>query len=235
MQFWIFIWSTLKLTYYLYSNKETAWCFCFSISFSYFIRKGLIFFDESKFKYPLLHCLTEDLISLFPKSTGQPMKFRTCVDKEITVEIFCTCRIPWRKAENNTVKPLNSGHLRVLKHLSVIERCPLLGDNFKKIAIFGTERFVRYSWHVRYLGCLLLGAFTVESSKCFHGMCQRIPEEIFMKQNSKTEWFCRSCLNSKWNSSFLTSHLQIWALTVSEKNSKKRRNWQGFFFCISST
>ena len=29
----------------------------------------------------------------------------------------------------NTVKPLNSGHLRVSKYLSVIERCPLLGGN----------------------------------------------------------------------------------------------------------
>ena len=60
-----------------------------------------------------------------------------------------------------TVKSLNSGHLRVLKNLSVIERCPLLGGNLKKIVTFGTKCFVRYSWHVRYLGCPLLGGFTV--------------------------------------------------------------------------
>ena len=59
------------------------------------------------------------------------------------------------------MKPLNSGHLRVLKNVSVIERCPLLGGNLKKIVTFGTKCFVRYSWHVRYLGCLLLGGFTV--------------------------------------------------------------------------
>ena len=61
----------------------------------------------------------------------------------------------------HTVKPLNSGHLQVLKNLSVIERCPLLGGNFKKIVTFGTKRFVRYSWHVRCLGCPLLGGLAV--------------------------------------------------------------------------
>ena len=61
----------------------------------------------------------------------------------------------------NTVKPLNSGHLQLLKNSSVIERCPLLGGNLKKIVKFGTECYVRYSWHVRYLGCPLLGGFTV--------------------------------------------------------------------------
>ena len=59
------------------------------------------------------------------------------------------------------MKPLNSGHLRVLKNLSVIERYPLLGVNLKKIVTFGTKRFVRYSRHVHYLGCRLLGGFTV--------------------------------------------------------------------------
>ena len=39
---------------------------------------------------------------------------------------------------NTTVKPLNSRHLRVLKNLSVIERCQLLGGNLKKIVTFGT-------------------------------------------------------------------------------------------------
>ena len=60
-----------------------------------------------------------------------------------------------------TVKPLNTGHLRVLKYLSVIKRCPLLGGNFKKIVTFRSKCFDRYSWHVRYLGCPPLGVFTV--------------------------------------------------------------------------
>ena len=60
-----------------------------------------------------------------------------------------------------TVKPLNTTHLRVLKYLSVTERCPLLGGNFIEIVTFGSKCFDRYSWHVRYLGCLLFGVFTV--------------------------------------------------------------------------
>ena len=48
----------------------------------------------------------------------------------------------------NTVKPLNSGHLRVLRNLSVIERCLLLGGNLKKTVTFGTNCFVCYSRHV---------------------------------------------------------------------------------------
>ena len=60
-----------------------------------------------------------------------------------------------------TVKPLNRGHLRVLRKLSVIERCPLLGGNLKNIVTFGTKCFVRYLWHARYFGCPLLGGFTV--------------------------------------------------------------------------
>ena len=55
----------------------------------------------------------------------------------------------------STVKPLNSGHLRVLKSLSVIKRCLLLGGSLTKIVTFGTKHFVRY------LGCPLLGGFTV--------------------------------------------------------------------------
>ena len=61
------------------------------------------------------------------------------------------------------MKALNREDLRVLKNFSVIKRCPLLGGNLTKIVTFGTNHFVRYSRHVRYLGCPLLGAFTVFS------------------------------------------------------------------------
>ena len=78
-------------------------------------------------------------------------------------------RFPSRVSFNNLkkllldsiVKPLNRAHLQVLKNLSVIERCPLLGVGLTKIVAFGTKHFVRYSRHVRYLGCPLLGGFTV--------------------------------------------------------------------------
>ena len=48
-----------------------------------------ISFNESNFRHHLLHCLTASLISPFPKSNGQAVK--TCKDREIMVEIFCTC------------------------------------------------------------------------------------------------------------------------------------------------
>ena len=63
------------------------------------------------------------------------------------------------------MKPLNSGHLRVLKNLSVIKRCPLLGGSLTKIVTFETKHFVCYSRHVRYLGCPLLGGFAVITIK----------------------------------------------------------------------
>ena len=79
------------------------------------------------------------------------------------------------------VKPLNSGHLRVLKHLSVIESCPLLGGNFKKIVIFGIKCFVRYSWHLCYLGCPLLGGFAV-----FHCIIKSVVPTLHAAHFSKT-------------------------------------------------
>ena len=66
---------------------------------------------------------------------------------------------------NNTVKPLNSGHLWVLKNVSVIERCLLLGGNLKKIVTFGAKHFVRYSRHVRCLRFSLLGGFHCKKKK----------------------------------------------------------------------
>ena len=65
-----------------------------------------------------------------------------------------------------TVKPLNDRHLRVLKNLSVIKRCPQLGRSLTKIVTFGTNHFVRYSRHVHYLRCPLMGGFTVYQSNC---------------------------------------------------------------------
>ena len=66
------------------------------------------------------------------------------------------------KAETleDAVKPLNSGHLRVLKNLSVIKRCPLFGGSLRKINTFANKHFFCYSVHVRYFGCPLLGGFT---------------------------------------------------------------------------
>ena len=63
--------------------------------------------------------------------------------------------IPYMSAALSTLLGivLNSGQLRVIKKLSVIERCSLLWCNLKKIVTFGTQHFVRYSWHVHCLEC----------------------------------------------------------------------------------
>ena len=61
----------------------------------------------------------------------------------------------------DTVKLLNIKHIRILKNLSVMKRCPLLGGSLTKIVTFGTKHFVCYSRHIRYLECPLLGCFTV--------------------------------------------------------------------------
>ena len=51
------------------------------------------------------------------------------------------------------------------------KRCLLLGGSLTKIVTCGTKHFVRYSRHVRYLGCLLLGGFTVlENLKAPHSL-----------------------------------------------------------------
>ena len=87
-------------------QQQSNWIDCglFALAFCFHILSEKanpvgIFFDESNFRHHLLHCLTANLISPFPKSNRQAMK--TCKDREIMVEIFCTCRMPWIIAENN--------------------------------------------------------------------------------------------------------------------------------------
>ena len=121
----------------------------------------------------------------------------------------------------NTVKPLNSGQLRVLKNLSVIKRCLLLGDNLTKIVIFVTRHFVRYSRHVHYLGCLLLGGFTVFASSKVSKLKKRMYLDIvthLSKDEIKKTW--RSSLQAFWKwvniqsnqlrHHYLLNHQSIW-------------------------
>ena len=66
---------------------------------------------------------------------------------------------------NNTVKLLNSGHLRVLKNLSVIEGCPLLGGNFKKIVTFlSAIHGMSAIWDALYWEISLYLLFTLDCS-----------------------------------------------------------------------
>ena len=72
-----------------------------------------------------------------------------CIEVNITAPI-CLQRCSFKFSTFNTVKPLNSGHLRVFKNLSFIKRCPLLGGHLTKIVTFGTRHFIRYSKYFRY-------------------------------------------------------------------------------------
>ena len=64
-------------------------------------------------------------------------------------------RVRYYVSKCNAAKPLNSGHLRLLKDLSVIERCPLLRGNLKKIShlrlnTLSTIQGMSAIWDVRY-------------------------------------------------------------------------------------
>ena len=119
-----------------------------------------------------------------------------------------------------TVKPLNSGHLRVLKNLSVIERWSLLGGNLKKIVIFGTKCFVRYSCYVRYLGCPLLGGFTVVLIICFATIISYCHLVSLHEKNrdhclvAARKWLCKNICKSPIPSLGPFSPLQVIAQTL---------------------
>ena len=161
-------------------------CGVFALAFYFYILWEKVnpvglFFVESKFRHHLLHCL-KDLISPFPKSTGQAMKCKTCKNREIMVEIFCTCRMPWRKAKNN---------------------------------IYAKQM--------------------VECSKCgewFHRMCERIPEDIFMKQN-KDRMFLQKLFKLKVKPQFSHHLIRKSEHCQSVRRTAENRNWQDFFFCVS--
>ena len=97
------------------------------------------------------------LLTLFSYWTNQMEKLIAAV------KIFLLTWLRYMKMQYS-VKPLNRGNLRVIKNLSVIKKCPLLGGSLTKVFTFGTKHFLRYSRHARYLGCPLLGGFTVTFS-----------------------------------------------------------------------
>ena len=110
----------------------------------------------------------------------------------------------------NTVKPLNSGHLRVLKKLSVIKRCPLLGGSLTKIVTIGTKYFVRYSRHVPYWEVSLY------KQKRFKGIC----ETTFKKR----------CANHKKSFNLIKSKsdttLSVECWTIKQKQQTLRLTWE---------
>ena len=97
-----------------------------------------------------------------------------------------------------TVKSLNSGVLWVFKNLPVIERCPLLGGNFKKIVTFGTKCFVRYSWPERHLRCTLLGGFTANENSYLQSWFNYSKCQFHIGDEVQVDQPCHS-VNQHWN------------------------------------
>ena len=99
-----------------------------------------------------------------------------------------------------TVKPLNSGHLRVLKNLSVIKRCPLLEGSLTKTVTIGTKHFVRYSRHVRYLGCPQWRDFAKTTSTLWtsslQGLLDTAGKNVFTLIFRKHSFFGLQCKDS---------------------------------------
>ena len=88
----------------------------------------------------------------------------------------------------NTVKPLNSRHLRVLKNLSVIRRYPLLGGSLTKFVPFETKHFVCYL----FKACLLFGMSTIGRFHCIRVSSLHLIErkhKIFLGRLCK--WFVK--------------------------------------------
>ena len=58
-----------------------------------------IYFQEDRLRPHLLHCLAGDKITEFPKSTKE--SYKLCGEKLFHVDIFCSCRMSWKKNEKN--------------------------------------------------------------------------------------------------------------------------------------
>ena len=129
-------------------------------SFRYWSKRKRPFFQFSDFQ-------SKHSLHKIRDNTGFHWPVFTRIRTESTILSSCgRIRVrekpyPWIFYAITTAKPLNSGNLRVLKKLSFIKMCPPLGGSSTKIVTFEIKHFVRYSRHVHYLGCSLLGGFTV--------------------------------------------------------------------------
>ena len=108
----------------------------------------------------------------------------------------------------------------------IIKRCLLLGGSLTKIVAFGTKHFVRYSRHVRYLGCPLLGGFTVYGvkiivrSSCPEVLCKKGAFRNFAKFILKKELW-HNCFSENFGkflrTPFLTENLPWLLLHCTEE------------------
>ena len=77
-------------------------CGVFALAFIHYILSEKktpveVNFDTSKMRTHLLHCLVENELSQFPRSDRN---HRKCIQKNISIALFCNCRMPWTKSDN---------------------------------------------------------------------------------------------------------------------------------------
>ena len=86
------------------SQMELVDCGVFSIGFISYVlshhKSSIAKFNTSKMRSHLLHCLLEDKVTEFPRTEHA---IRKCFEKTIKVMLYCSCRMPWKKSDNNVV------------------------------------------------------------------------------------------------------------------------------------
>ena len=78
-------------------------CEIYALAFCFYILSKRtnpinVFFYQGKLKSHLLHCLTANKMTHFPMLQTAT---KTCVAKTVTINVFCSCRMPWKKSENS--------------------------------------------------------------------------------------------------------------------------------------
>ena len=83
---------------------ELVDCGVFSIGFISYVlshhKSSIAKFNTSKMRSHLLHCLLEDKVTEFPRTEHA---IRKCFEKTIKVMLYCSCRMPCKKSDNNVV------------------------------------------------------------------------------------------------------------------------------------
>ena len=133
-----------------YSKWQFTWkCYCFNFLFSYISWEllGLTF----------LWIRSGKLLGKWRRILRKNERWYHCVEKYV----FSLSKTSTQNKKNIQWNLWIADTYRTLKNLSIIKRSPLLGGSLAKIVTIGTKHFVRYWRHVRYLGCPLLGGFTV--------------------------------------------------------------------------
>ena len=76
-------------------------CGIYALAFCFYILSKTtnpinVFFIQGKLRSHFLYCLTANKMTHFPMLQTAT---KTCVAKTVTINVFCSCRMPWKKSE----------------------------------------------------------------------------------------------------------------------------------------